>query len=121
MDALQLTKDTVTSLERINNKEAEINDMIDAGVLYVKTSFQVDAEGEFTRSHRVRRIPRRYVDNPLETTAFTFHQYYRKKFKCVLDVLISQFRDKMQPALDATTPIAHALQVPLHDPSPEMI
>ena len=27
MDALQLTKVTVTSLERINNKDAEINDM----------------------------------------------------------------------------------------------
>ena len=120
MDALKLTKATVTSLERINNKEAEINDMIDAALLYVKTSFQVDAEGEFTRSHRVRRIPRRYDDNPLETTAFTFHQYYRKEFKCVLDVPISQFRDKMQPTLDATAPIAHALQVPLHEPSPEM-
>ena len=72
MDALQLTKATVTSLERINNKEAEINDMIDAAVLYVKTSFQVDAEGEFTRSHRVRSIPRRYDDNPLETTALLF-------------------------------------------------
>ena len=95
MDALQLTKATVTSLERINNKETEINDMIDAAVLYVKTSFQVDAEGEFTRSHRVRRIPRRYDDNPLETTAFSFHQYYRRESKCVFDVLISQFRDKM--------------------------
>ena len=27
----------------------------------------------------------------------------------------------MQPTLDATAPIAHALQVPLHEPSPEMI
>ena len=121
MDALQLTKATVTSLERINNKEAKINDMIDAAVLYMKTSFQVDTEEVFTRSHRVRRIPRRYDDNPLGTTAFIFHQYYRKEFKCVLDVLISQFRDKMQPTLDATAPIAHALQVPLHEPSPEMI
>ena len=102
-------------MERINNKEAEINDTIDASVLYVKTIFQVDAEREFTRSHRVRRIPRRYDDNPLETTAFSFHQYYRKEFKCVLDVLISQFRDSMQPALDATATIPNALQAPLHD------
>ena len=94
--------------------EAENNDMIDTAVLCLKTSFQVNAEGEFTRSHRVRRIPRRYDDNPLETTASTFHQYYRKEFKCVLDVLISRYRDKMQPTLNATAPIAHALQVPLH-------
>ena len=87
----------------------------------MKTSFQADAEGEFLRSHRVRHIPRRYDDNPLETTTFTFLQYYRKEFKCILDVLISQFWDKMQPTLDATAPIAHALQVPLHEPSPEMI
>ena len=56
MDALQLTKATVTSLERINNKEAEINDMVDGAVLHVKTSFQADEEGEFTRNHRVSRI-----------------------------------------------------------------
>jgi hypothetical protein len=90
-------------------------------VLYAKTSFQIDAKEEFTRSHRVRRIPRRYDENPQETTAFTFYQYYRKEFKGVLDVLISQFRDKMQPTLNVIAPIAHALQVPLHEPSPEII
>ena len=35
MDVLELTKASVTSLERINNKEAEINDMIDTAVLCV--------------------------------------------------------------------------------------
>ena len=95
VDALELTKATVTYLERINNEETEMNDMIEAAVLYAKTSLQIDAKEEFTRSHRVRRIPRRYDENPQETTAFTFYQYYRKEFKCVLDVLISQFRDKI--------------------------
>jgi hypothetical protein len=121
VDALEMTKATVTSLERINNEETEMNDMIEAAVLYAKTSFQINAKEEITRSHRVRRIPRRNDENTQEVTAFTFYQYYTKEFKCVLDVLILQFRDKMQPTLDVIAPIAHALQVPLHKPLPEII
>ncbi|CAB4039033.1 Hypothetical predicted protein [Paramuricea clavata] len=52
VDALELAKAKVTSLERINNKETEMNDMIEAAVLYAKTSFQIDAKEECTRSHR---------------------------------------------------------------------
>ncbi|CAB4026294.1 zinc finger MYM-type 1-like [Paramuricea clavata] len=52
VDALELAKAKVTSLERINNEETEMNDMIEAALLYAKTSFQIDAKEECTRSHR---------------------------------------------------------------------
>ena len=117
MGALELTKSTVTSLERINSDEESMNSMIEAAVLYAKNSFRISAEEEFARSHRVRRAPKRYDENAQEATVFDFRQYYRKEFKCVLDVLITQFRDKMQPTLDVISPIVGVLQIPLQVPS----
>ena len=117
MGALELTKSTVTSSERIKEDEESMNSMIDAAVLYANNSFEVNAEEEFARIHRIRRTPRRYDENAQEATVLDFRQYYRKEFKCVLDVLITQNREKMQSTLDVIAPIAGVLQNPLQEPS----
>ena len=113
MGTLELTKSTVTYLERIKQDEESMNSMIDAAALYAKNSFEVNAEEEFARIHRIRRTPRRYDENAQEATVLDF----RQEFKCVLDVLITQFREKMQPTLDVIAHIAGVLQNPLQEPS----
>ena len=117
IEALEMTKATITSLERINEDEMTMTSQITAATEYSK-KLDIDAEADFAKHHRPRRPPKRLDENAETTAVLDLFQFFRKKFKCVLDVLVTQLREKMQPTLDIIAPLSRILQCPLHEALP---
>ena len=117
IEALEMTKATITSLERINEDEMAMTSQITAATEYSK-KLDIDAEADFAKHHRPRRPPKRLDENAETTAVLDLYQFFRKEFKCVLDVLVTQLREKMQPTLDVIAPLSRILQCPLHEALP---
>ncbi|KAJ8050308.1 hypothetical protein HOLleu_03461 [Holothuria leucospilota] len=81
----------------------------------------IDPKHDFERLHRVRRPSRRIDDHPDTASGLTLHQFYRKECRCVLDTLITQLKDKMQPTLDIIKPLEQVLGIPFKLPKPEEV
>ena len=64
---------------------------------------------------RLRRSPKRLDKNAETTAILDLYQFFQKEFKCILDVLVSQLREKMQPTLGIIAPSSCILQCPLHE------
>ena len=117
IEAVEMTQATITSLERINGDEMAMTSKITAAKEYSK-KLDVDAEADFARHHRTRRLPRRLDENPETTVVLDLYQFFRKEFKSVMDILVTQFREKMQPTLDIIAPLSRILQCPLNEALP---
>ena len=63
IEALEMTKATITSLERISEDEVAMNSQITAATEYSK-KIDIDAEADFAKHHRPRRPPKRLDENP---------------------------------------------------------
>ena len=87
-----MTKATITSLERINEDEMAMTSQITAATEYSK-KLHIDAEADFAKHHRPRRPPKRLDENAETTAVLDLYQLFRKEFKCVLDVLVTQLRE----------------------------
>jgi len=111
VDALSLTKSTVQSLQRMQEKDEEIDAQIRAACQFAE-KLEIDPERDYQKLHRVRRPPRRVDDHPETTASISLHQFYRKEYKCVIDTLVVQFKDKMQPTLDVIAPFDRVLGIP---------
>ena len=92
IEALEMTKATITSLERINEDEMVMTSQITAATEYSK-KLDIDVEADFAKHHRPRRPPKRLDENAETTAVLDLYQFFRKEFKCVLDVLVTQLRD----------------------------
>ena len=90
---------------------------ITAATEYSK-KLDIDAEADFAKHHRPRRPPKRLDENAETTAVLDLYQFFRKEFKCVLDVLVTQLREKMQPTLDIIALLSRMLQCPLHEALP---
>ena len=117
IEALEMTKATIISLERIKGDETAMTSQITAATEYSK-KLGIDAEADFAKHHRTRRPPRRLDEHPETTAVLDLYQFFGKEFKCVLDVLITEFKEKIQPTLDIIAPLSRLLQLPLQQALP---
>ncbi|KAJ8019083.1 Zinc finger MYM-type protein 1 [Holothuria leucospilota] len=118
VDALGITKATIQSLERVAAEEVDAQ--IEAACSFAE-KLGIDPKHDFERLHRVRRPSRRIDDHPDTASGLTLHQFYRKECRCVLDTLITQLKDKMQPTLDIIKPLEQVLGIPFKLPKPEEV
>ena len=65
---------------------------ITAATEYAK-KLDIDAEAHFAKHHRTRCPPKRLDENPETAAVLDLYQFFRKEFKCVLDVLVTQRED----------------------------
>ena len=117
VDAMTVIESTVALLKRVRANDQEMDDQIDAGVEYLKKLGVEDAEAEFRRKHRMRRMPIRFDPNQATTAQFTFKEFYRKQFRELLDVLIEEYGKKLKRAFETLKPLMVVLKPPLVQPS----
>ena len=98
VDAMQVLKGTITSLEDIRKDDASIANQIQASI-EILSSKGVDAHGEFSRLHRPRRGPHRLDENADTAADISMVAFYEKEFKAVLDTLIQQYKENMKVCL----------------------
>ena len=117
IEALKMTKATIASLERNNEDKMAMTSQITAATEYSK-KLDINVEADFAKHHRPCPPPKRLDENAETTAVLDLYQFLRKEFKCVLDVLVMQLREKMQPTLDIIAPLSRILQCPLHEALP---
>ena len=91
---------------------------IPAATEYAK-KLNIDAEADFAKHHRTSCPPKRLDGKILKQQVSLIYISSFKEVKCVLDVLVTQFREKRQPTLDIMAPLSGILQCPLHKPLPQ--
>ena len=75
IEALEMTKATITSLERINGDEMAMTSQITAAKEYSK-KLDIDTEADFARHHGTRRPPRRLDEHPETTVVLDLYQFW---------------------------------------------
>lgn len=65
----------------------------------------VDAEKEFSVCHRRRIAPKHLDINRSNVSKMSFHTFYRKKFKTVLDKLNSLIKDHLERSINDIKPL----------------
>ena len=112
VDAMQVLRGTITSLEDIRKDDASIANQIQA-LIEILSAKGVDAHGEFWRLHRPRRRPHRLDENSVTTADISMVAFYEKEFKAVLDTLIQQYKENMKACLKKVKALSIVLQPPL--------
>ncbi len=75
-----------------------------------------DAVREFERTkHRRRRRPVRFDENADNEVELDITSFFKREYKEVLDVQVTQFSDSLARCLESIKPLASVLQPPLKD------
>ncbi len=112
IDAIETIDSCVTSLERIRTSEEEVNNLLDAAIIFSK-KLNIDVQGNFKVHHRRRRVPKKYdISNENEAT-LNIHKFYRKEFFAVLDSLISSLKNNVKVFINEITPFYKLFKFPL--------
>ena len=109
VDAMQVLRGTITSLEDIRKDDASIANQIQASIEMLSAK-GVDAHGEFWRLHRPRRRPHRLDGNSATTADISMVAFYEKEFKAVLDTLIQQYKENMKACFKKVKALSIVLQ-----------
>ena len=110
--ALVLVEETIHSLRRIRENECEIDAQIEASIQF-SSRYGTEAEEEFNRYHRPRKIPRRQDENPISASLIPFRAFYRKAVIEVLDSLITEYNENLKQCLEKIKPLADFVRPPL--------
>ena len=116
LDALVLVEETIHSLRKIRENESEIDRQIEASI-QVSSRYGTEAEEEFNRYHRPRKVPRRQDEHPNSATSISFRTFYRKAVIEVLDSLITEYNDNLKQCLEKIEPLANFVRPPLQSPN----
>ena len=114
IDALTIIESTVHSLRKIIEDEDAMVAEIHAGIKFVE-KVGGDAVREFERKHRRRRRPVRFDENADNEAELDITSFFKREFKEVLDVQVTQFSDNLARCLESIKPLASVLQPPLKD------
>ena len=99
VDAMQVLRDIITSLEDIRKEDASIANQIQASIEMFSAK-GVDAHG------RPRSRPHRLDENSATTADISMVAFYEKEFKAVLDTLIQQYKENMKACLKKVKALA---------------
>ena len=114
IDALTIIESTVHSLRKIIEDEDTMVAEIHAGKFVEKVGG--DAVREFERTkHRRRRRPVRFDENADNEAELDITSFFKREFKEVLNVQVTQFSDNLARCLESIKPLASVLQPPLKD------
>lgn len=83
IDVMQSIESTIKNFNEIND-EKKLDDLIGNAVAFAKTCND-NTEVDFIKHHRVRLIPKRIDNHPKTVANIDFFQFYRKKFRIVLN------------------------------------
>ena len=81
IEALEMTKATITSLEKINEDEMAMTSQITAATEYAK-KLDIDAEADFAKHHRTRRSPKRLDENPKAAAVLDLYHFLERVQVC---------------------------------------
>jgi hypothetical protein len=115
--AIKALKVTGENIQRIRESDTEVNDLVDASVLFA-SNLNVDAVSEYQRYHRSRRLPRRLDERQNTTAEMEMPEFYRKEFHLVLDMLLLQIQEKTEKIKSAFKPLLEGLcptQLPTYE------
>jgi hypothetical protein len=82
IDASNLIKGTIKSLENINKDSDGLDTIIDAALIF-SGKLDLDPIEDFKKHHYKRSIPKRIDSNPMTQSDFSLKLFYRKEFKQV--------------------------------------
>ncbi len=105
IEALQITE---KSIQQIRESDMQLSNLVQAAVSFAST-FEVDANAEYRKFHRKRRMPRRLDENHNTTAELEMPLFYRKEFTAVLDVLLAQIHTKTENIQCAFKPLLEGL------------
>ena len=117
IDAVTIIESTVELIKRIRENEDEMNGEIDAAIVFLKKLGVEDPHEEFSRKHRVRRMPSRFDENNDNTEVTDMKQFYRCQFNSFLDILIVEYGDNLARAFETLKPLYVVLKPPLSVPT----
>eukprot|EP00102_Acyrthosiphon_pisum_P018532 XP_016655742.1 PREDICTED: zinc finger MYM-type protein 1-like [Acyrthosiphon pisum] len=103
-DATLFISSTLKSLDIINSDTENMNNLIQSAVVFLR-KYDVDAEREFSVRHRRRIAPTKLDINRSNAFEFSFHSFYRKEFKMVLDKLNGLIKDHLEKSINDVKPL----------------
>ena len=104
LDALVILEVTITTLQTMSECEVEMNNNIRAAT-EVASKFDIDAQVEYGKFHRVHRSSKRKDDLPETSTIIDFRTFYRKEMKAVLNTLTTKLSDNYKTSLEKLKPV----------------
>jgi len=110
-DATLFISSTLKSLDIINSDTENMNNLIQSAVVFLK-KYDVDAEKEFSVRHRRRIAPTKLDINRSNAFEFSFHSFYRKEFKMVLDKLNGLIKDHLEKSINDIKPLYSVFKPP---------
>ena len=121
IDALVIIESTVKLLKSIREDESSMNELIDAGIVFLRKISSEDPVNEFRRKHRRRQTPICFDKNPETTAEFQMHQFYRMEFYKFLDLIIKEYGENLSSCFNKLKPLIVVLKPPLSEPTIEDI
>ncbi|XP_060845279.1 zinc finger MYM-type protein 1-like [Rhopalosiphum padi] len=110
-DATLFISSTLKSLDIINSDSENMDNLIQSAVVFLK-KYEVDAEKEFSVRHRRRIAPKNLDSNRSNASEFSFHSFYRKEFKMVLDKLNGLIKDHLEKSINDIKPLYSMFKPP---------
>lgn len=111
IDAAVAIRSTVISFESMLSDDDGMNNLIEAAKQF-SSKLDVNAEDDFSRHHRKRKPPKKIDDNPESAATLPMEQFYRKEFKKVLNVLITETRENLSALIEIIKPLYSTFQIP---------
>lgn len=106
--AIEALKLIGENIQRIREKDAEIDNFVGASVLFA-SNLEVDTIFEYKKYHLTRRLPRRLDERHNTAAEMEMPKFYRKEFALVLDTLLLQIREKSEKIKSAFKPLLDGL------------
>ena len=121
IDALVIIESTVKLLKSIREDESAMNELIDAGIVFLRKISSEDPVNEFRWKHRRLPTPICFDKNPETTAEFQMHQFYRMEFYKFLDLIIKEYGENLSSCFNKLKPLIVVLKPPLSEPTIEDI
>lgn len=110
-DASLFIASTLKSLESLNTDSESMDNLILSAEVFLK-KYEVDAEKEFSIRHRRRIVPKHLDSNRNNASEISFHTFYRKEFKTVLDKLNGLIKDHLEKSINDIKPLYNIFKPP---------
>ena len=112
IDAIELINDTVSILQNMRTDDEQINSEIAAIMQYAEKN-HVLPEEDFCKHHHQQKALKKLDENSQTAINLDCKSFYRKEFKNLLDVLISDMEDNLKFTTEAILPIFDIFKFPL--------
>ncbi|KAL4131711.1 hypothetical protein QTP88_008985 [Uroleucon formosanum] len=108
----ETSKRTMRMMTEIKSDDQAINSLIDSAVSFA-TLLRTNPESYFKKHHHKRLCPKR-IDSKLSTEVeFTIHLFYQRKFKLILDTLITLSNSNLKQCIYSVQPLFQLFSQPL--------